>query len=184
MKANKELFEYLQEHLVYEYLMLKFTYEQLQKGTNTQLVWNGNFESFALHVRNITDFIDCTKDNRNYSACDYISKHQISSRDKNALDGILQDLNGQVFHLGKSRLRKEKIDMAKIKKSYEWCERNIQNFIGNLSDDFQNTWNTCLKREEESTVRISTGPTGPNSGISASSLPSSVHTVTFFNRED
>jgi len=47
---------YLQEHLPYELKMLRYTYGQLLQKQHC-LSWNAHFESFAVHARNLVNFL-------------------------------------------------------------------------------------------------------------------------------
>ncbi len=57
MTAPDQKLEHLREHLPYELLMLRHTYDRIN-GNRYTLDWNAYYESFTIHARNLLDFLN------------------------------------------------------------------------------------------------------------------------------
>jgi len=69
-KTDVAKMEYMEEHIPYELLMLRHTYQQM-KSSNNQLDWNAFFESFCLHARNLYKFLRNDRVNTTFVAVDF-----------------------------------------------------------------------------------------------------------------
>ena len=73
--------KYLDEHLTYELLMLRYCYREMPK-TAHPLHWNALFEAFVVHARNWYDFLRSEDDTRNFKASDFNAAYQPKRLDK------------------------------------------------------------------------------------------------------
>jgi hypothetical protein len=132
MSTNAERAAYLQEHLCYELLMMRHTFEELTTPKNSYLDWNAYFESFAVHARNLYDFLTNDGGCNNFKARDFDPQFKASK-----LDNVFSLFNSGVFHLGKSRPTEEddKINVCRAAKVRDWIEQNFSAFKSNLNSD-------------------------------------------------
>ena len=141
MSRNAEKTEYLQEHLSYELLMLRHTLTEITKPHRI-LDWNAFLESFAVHARNLYDFLTNSDDCRNFKAQDFINGFK-AAKDDNTISMFLR-LHSQVFHLGKSRPieQAEKANVDHAKQVIAWIEKNFTTFISGLAIEYDSKWNS------------------------------------------
>jgi hypothetical protein len=120
---------YLQEHLPYMLKMLRYTYNQMQQQQH-YLSWNAHFESFAVHARNLANFLS-NNDTGNFRAVDFV--HGYKAR-KGDLSGPLALLEKQVFHLSKQRpiAVVDKFNTDKAKAVFAWIEQAMTDFLSKL----------------------------------------------------
>ena len=139
MSHDMEKVAYLQEHLPYELLMLRYTLKKIV-APQLRLDWNVYFESFAVHARNLYDFLTNSEDSRNFKAKDFVAYFSISKEDK--VISMFTRLHSQVFHLPKNRptdqAKKANADRAKLVS--RWIETNFATFISGLGADYGSKW--------------------------------------------
>ena len=138
MPTPKTKAKYLKEHLTYEVLMLRYTYQRLHVTRNLQ--WNAMYESFVIHARNLHDFLTSRpstyKSKRyrlpNYKASDFSTfVPKTPSNMKHTYDRM----HSQVLHLGAERpySHRRKIKLQReVKKIYDWLEREVTSFKSTL----------------------------------------------------
>jgi hypothetical protein len=94
--------ELIRQHPPYELDMLNITLERITRVTPTTThsaipEWNAYFESFAVHARNLRDFLTNDGDSRNFQAKDFVDRYRAS--DKNKTSGMFQDLDSPPWQL-------------------------------------------------------------------------------------
>src|ERR1700685_532695 len=108
---------YLNEHVFYELLMLKYAAQRLENEPD-QLVWNATFAAFNVSARNLYYFVG-RRDGDNVNVADYRTYCQSLQRGSiHTVETILRDLNAQCLHLGKKRFKEadKKMNLDRIRK--------------------------------------------------------------------
>jgi hypothetical protein len=140
MASEDKAIEYLANHLPYELLMLRHCYERTLKNRD-ELDWNAFHEAFAVHARNLFDFLTNGGTNNNFNAADFSGfKAARGSKIDTRVRVILnQDLHRQVFHPGKQRTTedREKVGPKDRKVVFDWVEAQLAKFIETLDEK---TW--------------------------------------------
>lgn len=136
MSSEQQKIEHLNEHILYEWMMVRFTNRKLNSGGD-RLEWNAFFAANAVYVRNLYDFLKSTKDSRNAKARDYINNFE--TKDPAELHGVMNNLREQVFHLGKQRVAEasEKVDLTDANKCFNWVEREMKSFVEQLENSYR-----------------------------------------------
>jgi hypothetical protein len=124
--------DYLDEHLPYMLKMLRYTHGQMLQQQH-YLSWNAHFESFAVHARNLVNFLT-NNDKKNFEAKDFVPSYRKARIGD--LQGAMTKLREQVFHLAKRRPSTPvgKFDTENAKDVYEWIESNFVKFLGELGE--------------------------------------------------
>jgi hypothetical protein len=140
MSSIQDRCDWLREHLTYEVLMVRHAYEQLRatpKTVRDQLAWNASFAAFSLYARNLYSFLTNKVTSGNFEAADY----DRPAADGRLLEGIMANLNQQVFHTGKQRRNDDrKVGREKATKVYEWIDANLKNFVDGLREPYRSAW--------------------------------------------
>jgi hypothetical protein len=121
MSSQQDRLAYLPEHFFYELLMLRYTAMRVQE-VQSQLLWNALYESFAVHARNLYDFLRNEDDQRNFKASDYIKEFDCG---KLTIKGKIDRMQQQVLHLGKQRVMPEsqrRVNADDVKDIQKWIE--------------------------------------------------------------
>jgi hypothetical protein len=140
MPSRDDLIAFLNEHVSYELLMLRYTRQQLRLELHP-LDWNAKFESYFTHARILCNFFLGTDDNRNIAAHDYIAAFLPDGRRQ--MEGLLLKLGPQIFHLGKIRTDAErKLSVKDVDRMSEWLEKNTILFIAALPEPYKKSWNS------------------------------------------
>jgi hypothetical protein len=138
----EKLTKHLAESLPYELLMLRHTHRQLSQEQN-QLDWNVFLESFAIHARNIIDFLTNRSDSRDIEASHFGGAYKPPAHRE--LDGLKQKLHYQILHLGKRRQgeldREERFNTDDADKLCRWIEDAMARFLSSLSVEYRAHWN-------------------------------------------
>ncbi len=136
MSEREKKEQFLNEHLKYEHDMLEYSLSKLY-CEGDQLGWNAFFESFAIHARNLYDFLRNEGKSNNYRASDFAENYK--KPDHNI---EFNKLDPSVFHLGKDRVRRKiKVRMNNIEILAGWIDENHL------------TWHRQLKKEYKDKVR-------------------------------
>src|SRR3981081_1240019 len=101
MNEDQQKRNYLDEHLPYMLKMLRYTYGQMLQKQH-YLSWNAHFESFAVHARNLVNFLT-NNDTGNFKAKDLVPAYRARISDN---QGAMVLLREPVFHLAKRRPRR------------------------------------------------------------------------------
>jgi hypothetical protein len=130
---------YLEEHLPYELLMLRYTHGQISEH-HRRLAFNCYLECFAIHARILYKFLTKDEDSRNFEAKDFVGRYKPLPHTR--LTGAMDKLNRQILHLSKSRADQpeEKFNTAHVEEIHQWIERAISGFVGALSPELQSHW--------------------------------------------
>jgi hypothetical protein len=153
--------EYLEEHLRYEIEMLHYTFAKMHREEN-QSEWNSAFVAFAVHARNLVDFLTNEKNPRNFNASDFTNGYE-EPKDI-AIRGTMDKLHRDVFHLGKLRPRAvmEKINIERVGHLYGWLAKAIPIFEAKLTAESRRYWKLGMTAVPAVTpVAVSFGPTLP-----------------------
>lgn len=100
MADQQQKCDYLDEHIPYMLKMLRYTDAQMLQAQD-YLSWNAHFESFAVHARNLVNFL-ANKDTGNVKAHEFVRNFKARTSD---IGGLMRKLDQQVFHLAKVRPR-------------------------------------------------------------------------------
>src|SRR5690348_6320725 len=100
MADGQQKRDYLDEHIPYMLKMLRYTDGQMLQEQH-YLSWNAHFESFAVHARNLVNFL-ANKDTGNFKAHEFVPDFKARTSD---IGGLMSKLDQQVFHLAKARPR-------------------------------------------------------------------------------
>ena len=159
-KSEKQIVEYIEEHILYELLMLRYSYSQI-KSVPSQLDWNAFFVSFTVYGRNLYDFLLNHRDRNTFAAVDFTDNYRPPKA--GTMSAIISRLNEQVAHLGqrtKDRARKVGLDAAT--QLFEWIELHMPTFEAAIRPEYQPYWNRDLADPTKVAGDApSAGPTGP-----------------------
>ncbi len=178
MPSQEEL-DCLKEHLPYELCMLRHAYGRMlspipNSDRRTRLDWNMQAESFALHARNLKNFLanDAGKGNNNFVALDFVKGFK--RRTPNKLSGAFQRLNQQMLHLGKQRRTetKDKFNIDDAKAILDWVDQSLKEFVAALPPELRSYWCEAVADPEAS------GSYGPT--LSATNTVTSTGTMIGF----
>jgi hypothetical protein len=137
MVTSEKKWEHLNDHLPYELLMLRYTYQQLHKQ-QLQLNWNVYLETLAVHARNLYYFL--TSKAKNLKANDFDTEYK--HKGHLTLTGTMQKLQSQVLHLGKERSSdpEKKTNTDHADRLYQWIEKEMSRFLASLSPEDRIHW--------------------------------------------
>ncbi len=175
MSSREKKITHLGDHLPYELLMFLYAYQRTLEE-RYQLDWNAYYESFALHVRILFDFLMNDAGANNFEAEDFADF--TGNNDAKVRQLINQDLHWQVFHFGKQRKSEdeEKVGREERKIIFEWVEQNFREFEKALANtDFAQHWyreraipgkvrEEFLRARESETVVNALGPAQASAG--------------------
>jgi hypothetical protein len=140
MSSIQDRCDWLREHLTYEVLMVRHAYKQLRAAPKTardQLAWNASFGAFSLYARNLYSFLTNKTASGNFGAADY----DRPAADGKPLEGIMANLNQQVFHTGKQRGNDDrKVGLEKATKVYAWIDANLKDFVDGIREPYKSAW--------------------------------------------
>jgi hypothetical protein len=178
MATKEQIHDYLDEHLPYMLKMLRYTHAQLHQPQH-YLMWNAHFESFAVHARNLVNFL-ANKDDGNFKAKEF--SDGFKAKTGNTIGNLIRLLDQQVFHLGKQRPREKvgkfKSDNAEPVK--EWIETSFAEFLECLSEDLRKQFNEEKSRPEaDAALVLSVAP-----GIAPSACTASFFTSSSLGRNN
>jgi hypothetical protein len=155
--------------------MLRYTYGQMLQKQH-YLSWNAHFESFAVHARNLVNFLT-DNDTGNFKASEFAQAYKAKIGD---CQGAMTKLLSQVFHLGKKRPRDVvgKFNTQHAKQVRDWIEKNFADFLNKLSGEQRALFNEdkADPTKDEATY-ITTGPTGPGAYACTASLAVQTHST-------
>jgi hypothetical protein len=127
---TEDKLKYLREHVAYEREMLEFTYARLHK-TEPGKEWNMAYESFAVHARNLYDFLrNEGKRQTNFRADDYVEGWGLSAFT------LFNDLDIFVFHMAASREEREKLNLQILRKLGAWLDQQWAVWVGRLPQEY------------------------------------------------
>lgn len=132
--TEPELIEYVNEHLIYELLMLRYAKRQLD-SCQDQLLWNAMFAAFNVSARNLYDLLSGGGDTRSVRLKDFEGHAGTwCASSTAAISPTVDKLNRQCLHLGKDRTKvsDKKVALERIRHVFEWAESNVLSFMGNL----------------------------------------------------
>jgi hypothetical protein len=143
MASKQQKIEHLGDHLPYEVLMLRYTHSRMN-SPRYPLAWNAFYEAFAVHARNLLDFLENKAGSSNFQASHFSDTFEVKEDKENKEIGrvVRQEMNWQVFHFVKSRSSKqsEKVDLEKVNRVHKWVMDNFSRFILELNADLKEHW--------------------------------------------
>lgn len=161
--SETELFDYLNEHVFYELLMVNYSKQRLESGLDRYL-WNAMFAAFNVSARNLYDFLNNNGDRRtDVNVDDYRSFRNDTKRGSTSdVTGTLGLLNAQCLHMGKKRFAEpdKKINLDRIVTMSTWVVSNMDDLTRSFKHDFRSK----LRKDWDGLVaqhRIVSGPIGP-----------------------
>jgi hypothetical protein len=170
--TENERFDYLDEHLPYALKMVRYDFNKINTELH-YLDWNAYFESFAVNARNLVNLLT-NRDKGNVQAQEFVRGFRARKGD---IQGPMNNLEKQVFHLAKRRPREDalKFGREKARPVFEWIEEGMGQFVSELSSADKPKWNAqkadpCYGIDTPATG----GPTGMASPQSASSTIASI----------
>jgi hypothetical protein len=148
--------------------MLRYTHGQMLQQQH-YLSWNAHFESCAVHARNLVDFLSNGGDTRNFKAREFARDYQARKGD---LQGPINKLNEQVFHLAKKRPRAVvgKFNTEHAQEVRDWIEKNFDDFLNQLGEERRLFNDKKADPTHEEAVFITTSPNGPHQYACTASL--------------
>lgn len=150
---------FLGEHLPYELMMLRFTWQALNKeGGQPALHSYALFESFSVHARSLCEFLTNDDDQRLVSASDYNPEFEAKRTD--LARGKRDRMNQQIMHIGTQRAndRPAKLDLEDIEELKDWIEKEFDRFIKELPANFAGQWKKELSQVPEDSSSIEIDP--------------------------
>jgi len=88
-------------------------------------------------ARNLYSFLTNKTASGNFGAADY----DRPAADGKPLEGIMANLNQQVFHTGKQRGNDDrKVGLEKATKVYAWIDANLKDFVDGLREPYKPAW--------------------------------------------
>jgi hypothetical protein len=145
MASEQEKVAYLEEHVSYEVVMLNYTFMRLMTSQSStpeeQLEFNAFLESFAVHARNLVEFLCNKAEDEARSACDYIPAFEAPNQ-----AGVVQALfrlENQILRMSALRTTgpQGKFDIDDARELYGWLVPAILKFQGELSPLYRGNLN-------------------------------------------
>jgi hypothetical protein len=135
-----ELIEYLNEHLSYELLMLRYAVQSMEREPHP-LALNLCYDAAGMYARALYHFLTNDKDNRNVTARDFGGVE--AKKEPSEIVGIFQRVDPQAMHLGKTRTKdpSKKFNLSRAKTAAAWIEKNFDAFLESLPTTIRDTWN-------------------------------------------
>ena len=155
-----ELEQYLDDHLPYERMMLEYTFQKICAG-GPQCDWNAYYEAFAVHARNLYQFL--SNGDGNAKAHEFVPGFK--ARKTDATIPIFARISAQVLHMSPSRPTEaaKKVQIEDAKAIHNWIDQHFRSFVAALPPDLRPHWNEPRSKvpANAGSFVISTGPTGP-----------------------
>lgn len=135
----QEKIKYLNEHLHYEVVMMRWAFGKIP-SVPPSLLQNTFIECFAVHARGLYDFLTNKADSRNALAEDFLAEH--FKPDTTDISPKITKLNQQIFHTGTQRtddpaLKFNTEDGAKV---LQWVEDTLGEFAEKLPPKYPTEW--------------------------------------------
>lgn len=179
-KSNETLDKYLNEHLPYMLMMVRFTCGQIQRERDFRKR-NAFIESFCVNARNCLNFLNNgDTGNTNMKACDFIPGFKANPRECST---IIRKMNEQTFHISENRTDKivMKFNGGDADKVLKFIDTNIENFLKHLSSDMRAKWNDKVADYNDSLpepISVSSQNSAACTAFNASSNYNSTSSVT------
>jgi hypothetical protein len=137
--ANVSERDFLGDHLRYEIGMLRPAHNyinQLPEGG----AWNAYYECFAVHARNLVQFLSDKRTKNSFKASDFAKNYK--QPDKDTIKGTMQMLVEQVFRPAKNRKKhsSEKVNLDCCNKLRTWIEGALSEFDARIDEDYRSYW--------------------------------------------
>ncbi len=132
-----EKLEWLKEHLAYEWGLLHHAYGRMLEASPTSRDWPCFFECFALHARNLYEFLTSEPDPRNFRASDFVKGRAAKKTD--LTKGVFQKIDAQLMHMSKRRpsVPAGKFNTADAAGLISWLRKEMAGFVAELPAPMQ-----------------------------------------------
>jgi hypothetical protein len=145
MASTAAKLDWMKKHLSYELLMLRATCNEMlvlvqqQANPKVQFEYNMAYESFAVHARNLKDFLGNDGGNNDFNAKEFVDGFKTEKRE---ITASMFALHMQVFHMGKDRVANGagKFNLEGCLRVYEWLEDQFERFAASLPNPFRDAW--------------------------------------------
>ena len=131
---------YIKKHLPYELEMLRFTHDRL-KSPIERLLANALMESFAVHARNLIDFLFNHGDDGEYSARDFLPEdHPLGAkRSLGAVGKPYGRIHEEVLHMGQGRpiAQEDQVGPEERQLLRDAIESRLPKFLDAMLDDYK-----------------------------------------------
>lgn len=169
-KNQAEKITYLNGHLRYELLMLRYCLKRME-GAQKQLEYNMAYDAFMVHARILYWFLN--NEDKNVQAQHF--NPGFSSKKTPLTIKLYPKLLAQVMHLDDERpsIGDDKIQLKHVQDLAAWLQKEFQRFLDSLDQDLQDAWtpDDADPDKVEPDV-LSVGPKGPQNGVISWTGPS------------
>src|SRR5438093_2345849 len=171
---------FVQHHLPYELWMMRESLAAARRGAPTRFMQNLQVEGFAMHARNLIEFLK-NGDTCGFNAADFTTD-TFSVNRKFMLSTLVDMINEQISHLTSDRTenQKEKFDEPEWLETADSIEKEFKRWTTSLSIDWADKWEKREHMDETARGQVNmqshfsgactaptflstqiTGPTGP-----------------------
>jgi hypothetical protein len=151
MASEQEKVAYLEERLSYELVMLNYTFMRLMTSRAStpeeQLDSNAFLESFAVHARNLVEFLSNEAQEEARRACDYIPAFKAPNQAR--ILRALARLEKQILCMSALRTTgpQGRFDIEDAHELYGWLVPTILKFQAELSPQYRGSLNALGQAE-------------------------------------
>jgi hypothetical protein len=164
--------EFIREHLPYELMMLRYTHKRLLESPR-KLDENALIESFAVHGRNLLDFLYLPADSKSYWAADFCDIWLKQRFDK-ATGIIYGTMHDQILHMGQKRVVTDsgKFGPAERVLIRDKIEIGFTKFVPAIKTEYRALWNADLADPTKMEILVlSTELADPSATITINNAP-------------
>ncbi len=151
---------FVQHHLPYELWMMRESLAAARRGAPTRAQQNLNVEGFAIHARNLIEFLkngdDCGFDPTDFTTDAFAKRAFIRPT-------LVDMINQQISHLTSNRTenQKEKFDEPQWRETASLVEEEFKRWTNNLSHEWAAKWEKRERMDEaaasEATIKAHFG---------------------------
>jgi hypothetical protein len=171
---------FVQHHLPYELWMMRESLAAARKGAPTQFQHNLHVEGFAVHARNLIEFLK-NGDGCGFNPADFTTE-AFSVNRKFIRDTLVTMINEQISHLTSDRTenKNEKFDEPHWQETANAIEQEFKRWTDNLSSDWAKKWEERERMDEAAKFQMNifghfggacTAPTSLSSCVSGPTGP-------------
>jgi hypothetical protein len=139
---------FVQHHLPYELWMMRESLAAARRGAPTRFMQNLQVEGFAMHARNLIEFL------KNGDACGFnpadFTTDKFSVNRKFIRSTLVDMINEQISHLTSDRTdnQEEKFDEPEWIETAGAIEKEFVRWTGNLTSDWAEKWEKRERMDE------------------------------------
>lgn len=145
---------FVKHHLPYELWMMRGSLAAARRGATTRFQQNLQVEGFALHARNLIEFLK-NGDASGFNPADFTTTD--FSVNRSFVRGPLVDMiNEQISHLSSDRTEKqnEKFDEPAWLETANATEKEFKRWIDNLKPEWVTKWGQRERMDEVATLEV------------------------------